>query len=77
METENELFEAEATLGDEVVGWRRGQLLAAGFELPVAETVASDCRVDLHALIELVERGCPPGLAARILAPLEDETKPC
>ena len=26
----------------------------------------------LHALIELVERGCPPALAVRILAPLED-----
>jgi len=28
--------------------------------------------VDVHALIELVERGCPPDLAARILAPLDD-----
>jgi hypothetical protein len=27
--------------------------------------------VDVHALIELVERGCRPELAARILAPLE------
>jgi hypothetical protein len=26
--------------------------------------------VDLHALLELVERGCPPRLAARILAPI-------
>jgi hypothetical protein len=29
--------------------------------------------MDLHALIELVERGCPPPLAARILAPLDHE----
>ena len=28
---------------------------------------------DLHALIELVERGCPPELAVRILAPLDEE----
>jgi hypothetical protein len=33
--------------------------------------------VDLHALIELVERGCPPVLAARILAPLEHERREC
>jgi hypothetical protein len=30
--------------------------------------------VDVHALIELVERGCRPELAARILAPLDGET---
>ena len=33
--------------------------------------LARDPRYDLHALIELVERGCPPELAVRILAPLE------
>ncbi|WP_344257069.1 hypothetical protein [Terrabacter carboxydivorans] len=32
-------------------------------------------RVDLHALLELVDAGCPPELAARILSPL-DETTP-
>jgi hypothetical protein len=26
---------------------------------------------DLHALIELAERGCPPDLAARIVVPPE------
>jgi len=34
--------------------------------------VAQDPAYDLHALIELVERGCPPALAVRILAPLEE-----
>jgi hypothetical protein len=33
--------------------------------------VAADARFDMHALIELTERGCAPGLAVRILAPLE------
>jgi hypothetical protein len=28
----------------------------------------------LHALIELAERGCPPELAVRILAPLPEGT---
>jgi hypothetical protein len=58
---------------DEVVRWRREQLAEAGFSLPLAARVANDARYDLHALIELEERGCPPELAARILAPLEQE----
>ena len=58
---------------DEVVRWRREQLAETGFSLPLAAQVANDARYDLHALIELVERGCSPELAARILAPLERE----
>jgi hypothetical protein len=58
---------------DEVVRWRREQLAETGFSLPLAAQVANNARYDLHALIELVERGCPPELAARILAPLERE----
>jgi hypothetical protein len=57
---------------DEVVGWRREQLTASGFLPSVAAGVAADARYDLHALIELVERGCRPELALRILAPLDD-----
>jgi hypothetical protein len=58
---------------DEVVRWRREQLAETGFAVPLAAQVANDARYDLHALIELVEGGCPPELAARILAPLERE----
>jgi hypothetical protein len=58
---------------DQVVRWRREQLAETGFSLPLAAEVANDARYDLHALIELVERGCPPELAARILAPLKPE----
>jgi hypothetical protein len=54
-----------------VVAWRREQLLASGFDESLARQLADDCGIDLHALIELVERGCPPALAARILAPLD------
>jgi hypothetical protein len=54
------------------VGWRRDQLAAAGFPLPLASEIAGDTSYDLHAVIELVERGCPPDLAVRILAPLDD-----
>ena len=57
-----------------VAAWRRDQLLGAGFSLPVAARIARDARYDVHALIELFERGCPPELAARILAPLDEES---
>jgi hypothetical protein len=57
---------------EQVVAWRREQLADAGFSLPLAARVAGDARYDLHALIELSERGCDPGLAVRILAPLEE-----
>ena len=42
-----------------------------------AEALSHDGDFDLHALIELIERGCPPGLAARILAPLDTERPQC
>jgi len=58
----------------DVVRWRRQQLAHTGFSLPLAAQVVEDARYDLHALIELVERGCPPGLAVRILAPLERDS---
>jgi hypothetical protein len=56
----------------EIVSWRSDQLVHAGFTLPLAARLAPDPRYELHALIELVERGCPPDVAVRILAPLED-----
>ena len=57
-----------------MTSWRRDRLVEAGFTLSLAARVARDRRYDLHALIELVEHGCPPKLALRILAPLEHET---
>ena len=63
----------EHTDAPRLVGWRRSQLTTAGFSLPLAARIAGDPRYDLHALIELTERGCAPELAVRILAPLEAE----
>ena len=54
-----------------VVAWRYARLHQAGFDTELAEEFARESDVDLHALIELVQRGCPPPLAARILAPLD------
>jgi hypothetical protein len=59
---------------DEVVRWRCEQLVESGFALPLAARFAKDAHYDLHALIELVERGCQPELAIRILAPVEEES---
>lgn len=56
--------------------WRRCRLLEAGFPEALADAVAADPRFDLHALLQLVDRGCPPDLALRILAPLPPEVAP-
>ena len=49
--------------------WRQCRLLEAGCPAELADLVAGDARFDLHAVLELVDRGCPPELAVRILAP--------
>jgi hypothetical protein len=59
-----------------VIAWRRGRLLSAGFAPEPAARLAGDCGVDLHALLELIDRGCPPDLAVRILAPLDADSRP-
>jgi hypothetical protein len=55
----------------EIVAWRRDRLVRADFSLPFATRLARDSRYDVHALAGLTARGCPPELAARIVAPLE------
>ena len=56
-----------------VVAWRRTQLIRSGFSPETAARVAENDFYDLHSLTGLVERGCPPELALRILAPLEED----
>ena len=51
--------------------WRRRRLTAAGVEPRLAAQLVDEPAVDLHELLVLLDRGCPPELAARILAPLE------
>jgi hypothetical protein len=57
---------------DDVEAWRLRRLVDAGFPLPLALDLAATPGVDLHALLALLDRGCPPELAARILAPIDD-----
>jgi hypothetical protein len=49
---------------------RRSVLRHAGFDAPLAAALAADLRYDVRAILDLVDQGCPPPLAARILAPL-------
>lgn len=51
--------------------WRRRRLLAAGFGAALADRLSRDDDIDLHELLVLIDLGCPPELAARILAPLQ------
>jgi hypothetical protein len=46
-------------------------LLEAGCDAPLARALAADGDIDLHELLSLIDGGCPPALAARILAPLD------
>lgn len=54
----------------DVTAWRRCRLLEAGFPDGLARALAATPSVDVHSLLQLVDRGCPPELAARILSPL-------
>ena len=70
-------YSIESPSADPVVLWRTSRLRDAGFDPQLAARLAGDCAYDLHALLGLVDRGCPAELAVRILAPLDREARPC
>jgi hypothetical protein len=55
----------------DVLVWRSDVLRRAGCETALARDIAADGDIDLHDLLKLIDRGCPPHLAARILTPLD------
>ena len=55
----------------DVLLWRRDVLRQAGCDPALANALAADGDIHLHDLLNLIDRGCPPAVAARILAPLE------
>ena len=62
--------DTELTLDAEserVTAWRACEMIRAGYEPQVAVELAEQPEVDLHLAVELVERGCPAELAAKIL----------
>lgn len=56
-----------------VIAWRRERLLSAGFAMDLAAELAIDSSIDLHAVLGLVDRGCPPDLAVRTIAPRPED----
>lgn len=56
----------------DVSAWRLRRLLESNFPPPLAMQLANTPGIDLHSLLDLVARGCPPDLAARILEPFVD-----
>jgi hypothetical protein len=50
-----------------VQGWRLHVLVEAGYPIDLAERIAADADVDLHDAVELLESGCSPDTAVRIL----------
>ena len=58
--------EGRSDAGAAVEAWRLHVLLQAGYPLRVAERIArSDA--DLHQAVAMLQRGCTPQVAARIL----------
>jgi hypothetical protein len=60
-----------------VVAWRTERLVEAGLPEEMAHDVAADGAYDLHALLVLIDRGCPADLAVRIVAPVERRGPAC
>jgi hypothetical protein len=61
---EHEIIETEL---ERVERWRTAELMRVGFAGDDAVALAARTDVDLHQAIEIVQRGCPPELAVRIL----------
>ncbi|MBA2475652.1 MAG: hypothetical protein H0V40_06830 [Actinobacteria bacterium] len=53
---------------DRIESWRMAALERAGYPGELAEQLARRHDVDLHTAIQLLERGCSPELALRILS---------
>lgn len=57
----------ELTELERIQTWRAGELERAGYDADSAATIAARHDVDLHAATALLEAGCSPDLALRIL----------
>ena len=55
------------TESERVERWRTDELIRVGFDPDIAAVMAIEPGIDLHAAIDLIDRGCPPDIAARIL----------
>lgn len=64
---ETELYVLEDTELARIEDWRTEELQRAGYGRRAAGRLAARHDVDLHRAVELLERGCPPELALKIL----------
>jgi hypothetical protein len=64
MSAASDIVETELEL---VERWRTAKLFEAGFTGEDAIELAARLDIDLHDALALVERGCPPEVATRIL----------
>jgi hypothetical protein len=55
------------TESERIERWRGEELERAGYSPGDAVELASRSYIDLHLAVELIERGCPPETATRIL----------
>ena len=62
-----DIYLVDKTEIERIEGWRAEELERAGFEPRAAGRVAVRHDVDLHSAVDLLERGCPPELALKIL----------
>jgi hypothetical protein len=60
----DEVLETEL---ERVERWRAELLVRSGYDAVDAAALAARLDVDLHAAIDLIDSGCPPELAVRIL----------
>jgi hypothetical protein len=65
--SQTELHVLEDTELDRIERWRAEELVRAGYGARAAERLAARHDVDLHLAVGLIERGCPPELALKIL----------
>jgi hypothetical protein len=65
--TTAQLEETESPEVEAVLRWRFEELLRAGYDAGNALILAGHAEVDLHAATSLLERGCPPETALRIV----------
>ncbi|MGH3085612.1 MAG: hypothetical protein ACRDNP_16425 [Gaiellaceae bacterium] len=57
----------EQTETERIERWRAEELERAGYEPRAAGRLAVRHDVDLHAAVDLIQRGCPADLALKIL----------
>ena len=55
------------TESERIEQWRAEELERGGYEPRAAAKIAVRADIDLHLAVDLLERGCPPDLALKIL----------